>query len=477
MRDWWPDALPPLVKPLDLAAGQQQPLWVLVHVPTTAKAGDYRGTVSLKAQGWSAQVPLRLHVWNFALPEKNHLETAFGLSAGMIFRYHQLKTEADKRRVLDLYLQSFAEHRISPYDPTPLDPIRVKLLPDAKEPHAEVDFTAFDREAARVFDKFHFTNFRLNLHAMGGGTFHERVEPKVGKYVESSPQYQAVFSSYMKQLESHLRDKGWLSMAYTYWFDEPEPKDYPFVRNGMERIHRCAPAIQRMLTEEPCDDLNGAVDIWCPVSHNYAHDKAERRRSAGERIWWYVCCGPKAPFCTLFIDHPATDLRVWHWQTWQRKIVGTLVWETNYWTSSAAYPDKPQNPYEDPMGYVSGYSTPKGTKAFWGNGDGRFLYPPEAAAVPGHSGAVPVLEGPVSSIRWEMLREGVEDYEFLYLLRERIAKKSGSLDVQQRRRLESLLEVPPEITSDMTTFTTDPAPLYARRAAIAQAIEQLGDRP
>ncbi len=352
----------------------------------------------------------------------------------------------------------------------------MRFLPKASPPRAELDFTAFDRAMARAVEEFHVTNFRLRLQGMGGGTFHERVEPRIGDYGETTPQYQAMFSSFLKQLEDHLRQKGWLDMAYTYWFDEPEPKDYAFVRSGMERIRRYAPGIQRMLTEEPGDELAGAVDIWCPVSPNYDHAKAEKCRARGERFWWYVCCGPKAPFCTLFIDHPATELRIWLWQTWQRKIVGNLVWESNYWTSSAAYPDKAQNPYQDPMGYVSGYSTPRGTKAYWGNGDGRFLYPPEAAAEPGLSGGRPVLEPPVSSIRWEMLREGIEDYECLYRLRELIAKNRGSLPAEELKQLESLLEVPAAITQDMTTFTTDPTAIYARRAAIAEAVERLSGR-
>jgi len=473
VRDWWPDALPPLEKPLDVPAALNQPLWVLVRVPKDAKAGDYQGLVALRAEGWSAQVPLRLHVWDFALPDRNHLETAFGFSPGVAFRYHQVKTESDKRKVLEMYLQSFAEHRISPYDPVPLDPIRVRFLPDADPPRAEVDFSAFDQAMSRAIEKYHFTNFMIHLQGMGGGTFHERYEPRIGKYGEHTPQYQAAFASYVKQLEEHLRQKGWLGMAYTYWFDEPEPRDYDFVRNGMERLRRYAPGIRRMLTEEPVDALVGAVDIWCPVSPNYDHAKAEKRRAAGERIWWYVCCGPKAPYCTLFIDHPATELRIWLWQTWQRKIAGILIWSANYWTSSAAYPDKPQNPYLDPMGYVSGYSTPPGTKRYWGNGDGRFIYPPERAAEPGLSGKEPVLDPPVSSIRWEMLREGIEDFEYLCLLRELIASRRGNLAAEQLARYETLLEVPAEITKDMTTFTTHPAPIYARRAQIAEAIEQL----
>ena len=125
------------------------------------------------------------------------------------------------------------------------------------------------------------------------------------------------------------------------------------------------------------------------------------------------------------------------------------------------------------MGYVSGYSTPRGVKRFWGNGDGRFLYPPLAAAVPGASGDAPVIAPPVSSIRWEMLREGAEDYEYLFLLRQLLQQRRARLAPEEARRLEALLAVPAEITSDMTTFTTDPAPIYRQRRAVAEAIERL----
>lgn len=469
VRGLWPDALPPLDKPIDVAANRNQPLWVLVRVPNDAKAGDYAGSVTLKAEGWSASVPVRLHVWNFALPETNHIETAFGLNFSNPFRYQQTTSDADKRRLVDMYLQNFADHRISPYNPTPLDPIGVKFEPKANPPRADMDFKAFDAAMTRAIDKYHFTNFVVPLEGMGGGTFEGRSEGKIGEFGEHTPQYQAMFGSYLKQLESHLREKDWLKMAYTYWFDEPDTKDYAFVQSGMDRIKKSAPDLQTMITKHELQpDWNGRIDIWCPISFAYQHEVAEKRRARGERYWWYVCCGPKAPFCTLFIDHPAVELRTWLWQTWQRNIVGILVWESVYWTSQG---EPAQNPYEDPMGYVGG--TTREEKKYWGNGDGRFLYPPLAAATPGMAGKAPVIEPPVSSIRWEMLREGIEDYEFLWMLRDLIGKKRASLTAEQVKAYESLLEVPAEITTDMTTFSVSPKPIYARRAAIAAAIEQL----
>ena len=341
-----------------------------------------------------------------------------------------------------------------------------------RTPRPRLDFAAWDKAMARAIDEYHFNTFRMAIPGMGGGTFHARHEPSLLGFGEKTPEYQAAFTAYCRTLQEHLRAKGWLDEAFVYWFDEPAPRDYTFVNDGFARLKRAAPGLRRMLTEQVEPALAGGPDIWCPVTPNYNHDHAQARRKQGESFWWYVCTGPKAPYCTLFIDHPATELRVWLWQTWQRQIDGILVWQSNYWTSRTAYtdPKRPQNPYEDPMGWVSGYSTPKGTRRPWGNGDGRFIYPPEAAD--GRSPG-PVMAGPVDSIRWEMLRDGIEDYEYLAILRRLLKRRAGALDAAARTRLEALLTVPPEITSSMTAFTHRPEPILARRHQIAQAIERL----
>lgn len=355
------------------------------------------------------------------------------------------------------------------FEPPELPPVEREKL------KVVLDFSDWDKAMARGIDYYNFNSFRLGIPGMGGGTFHSRRDPELLGFGEDTPHYKILFNSYCRQMQEHLRQRGWLDEAFVYWFDEPAPRDYEFVMNGFRKLKEAAPDINRMLTEQVEPDLIGGPNIWCPVSNQYKHESAEERRKHGEKFWWYICTGPKAPYCTLFIDHPGTELRVWLWQTWQRKIEGILVWQTNYWTSSAAYPnsDHPQNPYEDPMGWRSGYSTPKGEKRPWGNGDGRFIYPPEAAADAHPSG--PVLEGPVDSIRWEMLRDGIEDYEYMVILKKLIETKEDKLDAGWFKKYHSFLEVPLEITSDMTTFTKDPAPIEARRDLIARAIQELNN--
>ena len=484
VREFYPDALPPFTFPKTLKAGQNAPIWFTVYVPEGTPAGDYVSNVTLTLKNADISekvtVPLRLHVWNFDIPRENHSETAYGFSTARSYQYHGVKGEENQRKLDQIYLRVLSRYRISPYHPETMDKIRYEWIVDREKPensHCVIDFSDFDRAMEHAINEYHFTNFVISIPGMGGGTYQSRWSPKIEGFGEETVEYQAMFASCVRQIEAHLREKGWLNKAYVYWFDEPDPKDYEFIKNGMNRIKKYAPGIQTMLTEEPsaevvAGDLLGKVDIWCPLTPHFDPEIAEKCRAKGERFWWYVCCGPRAPYCTEFIDHSAVEMRTWLWQTWQNDVVGTLIWATNYWTSPTAFPKVPQDPYLDPMSYVSNHALPAGTKRFWGNGDGRFLYPPLSCAVPNKNTDAPNFEEPVASIRIEMLREGLEDYEMLYLLREKLAA-AKDLPAEKRAEYEALLTVPPEITSSMTEFSKDPAPIYARRKQIAEAIEML----
>ncbi len=618
----WPDALPPYEAPFDVPAGANQPLWITLYVPRDTAPGDYAGRVRLRAGAWAQDVPVRLHVWNFALPKETHLTTAFGFDTGALRRYHNLETAEEHAKVVDLYLRNFAAHRISPYNPTPFAPIKVswgasrwsggrqitenpregkrclqvvddnpkgsvgantseriaiepekeytfswaaraekagqvyqvtlqhydaagqwlsgrnfdarftagtewkresvslkgrmpaqaraatitlrpapwseageavgtvcfdalslRAAPDGPElapdggfemvvdpSQVKVDFTAFDRAAEVAFDELGFNSFRLSIEGMGGGTFHSRHLGSIAGHKQGTPEYEVLFTAYARQLQDHLEAKGWLNKAYIYWFDEPEERDYDFVKEGMALLKRAAPKLARMLTEQVEPALAGSVDIWCPVSSAYSAEPAQARQKAGERVWWYVCTGPKEPYCTLFIDHPGIEMRTWLWQTVKYGVEGILVWTSNYWTSGAAFPAPAlQNPWDDAMSYVSGYDYQPGQVAYWGNGDGRFLYPPNRDPA---NDKRKHLSGPVDSIRWEMLREGIEDYEYFRLLRQAL-QDARSRKAPGVAAAEKLLHVPAEVTSDMTHFALEAEPMYRHRERLGRAIEGL----
>jgi hypothetical protein len=148
---------------------------------------------------------------------------------------------------------------------------------------------------------------------------------------------------------------------------------------------------------------------------------------------------------TEFIDHPGNELRLWPWQSWQYGVSGILVWESVYWNSPLVFrAPQLQNPWVDPMSYVSGYSFAVGHVDYWGNGDGRFLYPPRREP---DQAETPSFDPPVNSVRWENLRDGMEDYEYFWLLQQaiqRAASAHGENDLLKEAR--GLLTVPAEVS-------------------------------
>lgn len=478
VRGWYPDPLPPLRAPLRLDGGKNQPLWVTVHAGHATPAGVARAELTLRTDVGEQRVPVEVSVFDFALPRETHLRTAFGLGSGIINQYHRLTLPADREAVFEKYLRNFAEHRISPYSFYDYAPIHVQFVnePGGTGKVARVDFAAFDAAAERWLGEGGFNTFQLPLRGMGGGTFHSRHLGRLEGHEEGTPEHTRLFGDYLGQIERHLSERGWLSKAFTYWFDEPDPKDYEFVVAGMKRLKQAAPRIRRMLTEQPEPALLGHVDIWCGLTPEWTPAAVQERRNAGEEVWWYICTAPKAPYVTEFIDHPGTELRLWPWQSWQYGVHGLLVWAALYWNSPLAYPEPDrQDPWLDPMSWVSGYGFPIGHKAPWGNGDGRFLYPP--LPDPEHSGAAaPIRDGPVNSVRWENLRDGMEDYEYLWLLQQEVARVGALAKYREAAWLagaRGLLVVPDSISRDLTRFTTHPEPIRHHRRAVAAAIAQL----
>jgi len=462
MPGLWPDPLPRYRGPLDVPADRNQPIWLTVYVPDDAAPGLYRGAVTISAGNQSVNTPVQLRVWDFALPKESAIRSGFGFSEEWAARYENLSGEALAATV-DKYYRAFHSHRISPY--TPMGGPTVKF--DAGK--ATLDWTEFDRKAAYYLDELGFNSFSMPVQGLGGGTFYESAGAEIAGTKAGTPEYKQLMAQYLGGIQQHLEEKGWLHKAYIYWFDEPGAEQFEYVRGGMETLKEFAPKLNRFLTVRPVEQLYGAVNTWCVPVGVYDEKTCHQRQQAGDEIWWYLCCGPHAPFVGLFIDHPAVDFRTWLWMSHKYGVTGILIWHTNWWTSPTAFPEPAlQNPYEDPMSYVSGYGVPAGARQFWGNGDGRLWYPSNR-----HVGddKTPYTDGPVPSIRVELLREGIEDYEYFQLLK-RLAARPGA-----PAEAKALLEIPKEIIADLTHYNFDPEPMMRHRAKVAEMIERLAGGP
>lgn len=343
----------------------------------------------------------------------------------------------------------------------------------------DVDFSEFDRGGRRVLDELGFNAYNLPLEGLGTGSFFSSQKGLFCGFRQGTPEYDALLSQYLMQVEAHLAAMGWLGREYIYWFDEPDPKDYPFVREGMLNIRRNAPRLTRFITEHrPGPEIMDVSEIGCTIFHRVDPAAVAELAPKGREFWSYLCTAPQSPWVSLFIDHPAVNLRMWLWMTYKWGLKGILVWRADYWNSPTLFPPGVlQNPWRDPMSYTVGYGVPYGQVSRWGNGDGRFLYPPNRD--PGRDKAK-YLRGPVDSIRWEILREGIEDYEYFVLLEKAVAgAKAAKGNVKLRAAAAEavkLLAFPASVFTTGQDYTKDPLDLLRYREKVAAAIEELTAR-
>lgn len=467
----WPD---PLLRISNnsyvLKADTNFALWIKIKIPANSKGGNYKATLKIRLGKDAFDIPVNLRVFNFALPKISAVRSAFDASEKGLLPYFKEPQNA-RENVKKQLAQKLADARISPYNA--IRPSYVFKFPDGnktKTPQLIFDWQSFDTRVAEFIEKYNVNAIMLQLNGLGGGTFHSRTTAQFRGITENDPRYQSVLADYLGQIDKHIVEKNWQNLFYTYTFDEPEEKDYPFVKKELAKIKRYAPHIKTMLTEQPVGDLYGVVDIWCPVTPSHSPQDCRERIAKGEQIWWYICTFPRAPYAGPFIDHSGADLRTWLWQTFKYDVGGILIWSTTYMSSSTAYPDSLQNPYDDPMSWASGYGFPKGSKNDWGNGDGRFFYPPASLIEDVRAENDAEIVG---TIRLEMIREGIEDYDYLALLKSLLKKYAKTLPAQKLAEYEKLLIVPDSISKSLTDFSFNTLYILRRRIKIAMAIEEI----
>lgn len=432
----YPDPLPEHT-PFSASQGENSPVWITVYVPPRTPAGDYRGTIDVTADGLKKLVvPVVVHVWNFGLPTVSALRTAYGCGFDGPAYYHGAKTLEQNRRLVELYNLDFWRHRVAPCAPYSFYDVRASL--DGGQ--VRVDFADFDVAIQKFFPLFN--SYNLPHFGMGDTAG-----------VPMGDQYETLKVDYMRIVAEHLANKGQLAKGYNYIMDEPTEEQYDKVIAEAKLNRLADQRIKVLLTEQVEPKLIGSVDIWVPVLQNYDEKAAKKRQAEGDEVWWYVCCGPHHPYPNNFIDYPAIDHRILHWMAWRVGLNGILYWQTTYWRD---------NPYDTAMSY-----TPDG-KGKWGNGDGRLLYPP--VTKPSETF---VDKGPVPSIRWEMIREGIEDFDYFRILRDRVESAAGRPPNAVNKAREALKLVD-SCAPSLTQYTKDPAKLDRVRARVAQAIESLG---
>ena len=450
---WWPDPLLP-PGPFDVAAQERQPLWFSVSVPPEARPGTYRGRVTIRHGRQSLAVPVELRVRSFRLPRPGTLATAFGNYAPVLSEnYYGRGDYRQKMRLEDYarWCEFMGHYRLGPKN------AGAEYAVVARDGNGwRADLSALKATVGDLTPKY-YAPYSVAVHRLPSAPHPFRAD------------YRPDTSDWARQTAAIAQEWQRLGLprqAFIYGVDEPAPGHYPLLADAYRKLRQLVPNYPIMQTvnhQEPVE-LAGLVGIWCPLASRLDAEFYAKRRDAGDTLWTYVCCGPTHPYANFFVDRPATEHRVLFWQTWQHEAKGFLYWCLCYWqglplpgTGKPCWPDVPIR-FKD-LGTA---------RSFKVNGDGVLLYPGPNMT-------------PYPSIRLEVIRDGIEDYEYLSLLK-RLLCEVKALPASKRpqpellAKAEDLSKVPTYISRSMAEYTQNPDHLFDRRTAIGNMIEELAGR-
>jgi hypothetical protein len=406
------------------------------------------------------ELPFSVSVWDFTLPDENHVAAIYDVRLG----------RGDERwgKSLDeIYpemIRFMASRRLCP------DAIRPAPVFRLEGDHLAADFSEFDKAAELYFDqlKFPYAYTPWDFYLFGWGHPPKRVfgqlpydgEPPYASADRSQlrPEYKRRYQEMLGLFWDHLKQKGWNKKVILYISDEPFDR-HEHIREQMkalcDMIHEVDPEIPiYSSTWKHVPEWDGYLDVW-GIGHDgrVPVEKMAELRAAGDRLWFttdgQMCTD--TPYCAVerLLPHYCFRYGVQAYEFWG------VAWLT-------------YDPFRFGWhAYIHQTSEPG--SSYWvryPNGDGFLLYP--GAAI-GHDGIV-------SSIRFEQAREGVEDYEYLYLLRQLIAAaeaagRDASSAKQVLAQASELVNIPNAGGRYSTKILPDPTKLYEVRKRIAESIE------
>ena len=398
----YPVQMVPLVNPkpgsrFTVPAGRNQPVWIDLWIPEEQAPGEYRSVVEVRSGSKVVEMlPLSLTVWRFTLPRETHLKTycptgpeqlrwAFGLDA---------EDEDGVRRLEDRCFQMAHQHRLN-FQPTSEDGV--------------------EEEWGRRYRPY-----------MDGSAFRDRLGKGVGQNlavlgVDSDDKGEV--QEYVRHAVQWWKGQHFPAELVCYVYDEPsDDDDFAEAAKRARWIREAAGSGLPLFltTTRPAKLPKGLINTWgeIPAAEVPAH------KAAGDKIWATNHGYAGGPY----VDTPGYAGRSQGWMAWKMGLDAWQFWDVCYWTDrhNRRGPDGKRVPskainaeprrfltdtWTDPLTFDQ-TRNPREKYPIRLNGDGCLFYP----------GAPVGLKEPLASFTMKSLRRGLQDYEYLWLLRQKGGK-------------------------------------------------------
>ena len=410
------DALPLLEGNVRVPSGESREIWMTFH-SKGVEAGNYRMDVKVKPEGSPAfSIQLRVKVYPVSLPEDKPIYTLY---------WDYLTPFWGNRPDLHrAFVEDMKRHYVNVGVGHP-GTIEIKFDPDGE---VKKDFPRLDP----TLDCYRLLDTKMVILFWNTEQYLEQTPDTFkGEWKFLSDEWKVHFEAWLTNLAAHLKEKGWGNDEFAmYPYDEKLGTEvYEVVKLIKEIDPKIQVYVNSVGTLQEVKNISPYVDIWGPSIHsflpNYSTNVEEKKvivellKEKGRFFWTYA--NPQGG------GHPKEsspygDYRLAVWRAWNLGARGFGYWIYKYKTHWNSYK----------------------------HGDGNnwaVVYLADAEdAPPGISKKEPVIAGK----RWEATREGVEDYVYLYMLREAVEKAGREADnrvLQQGREL--LAERPGKVLGDV----------------------------
>ena len=462
----WPDPLLPNA-PFSLAPGRLQSLWVTVHTAANTRPGTYTGALGVSIGGSLFRtIPVNVTVRNFELPEKDSLKTMFNGFSHNWANFYRYAAFPDWSWFIDPSFQTipkdkylagiefFRRYRISMNWQNTEGFSHGAIRPPVSQSDGSINFTvpspqsmaSWDETAEKVLEG----GINFSAAQIGGQT---------KLHLGSTGQDNAVLSSftnYLEALNTHLAGKSWDASKYAILMDEPDRQaslgGWDAVRAEARLIKTTAPALKTFVAsgvtlpfpgqESAYSDVDAFAMLWDRTPSRVA----KGLRAQGKEVWWYAANVVYAPYPNWAIHANAMASRVIPLMSFKEGMDGVLQWSVNLWGDKNT---SPQNSTRWPQREWTMEDW------FYQPGEGHLCYPGT------HGEFWP-------SIRLANWRDGMEDYEYLVLLKNKLSE----IAAPSRARADELISLSNVVTSPYD-YTLSPQAVEQWRQDVARLLDEL----
>lgn len=408
--------------PVDVPAGTNQPIWLTIDVPRSARAGAYGLQLRIAADGVEPVVhDLVVDVADVTVSDPGGYDFYLNMwfQPDAVAYAHDVPVHSEEHwQLMDAYLEDLASRGQKVINAAIIeDPWEIgwpdgtwraqtyypfhTLVDWSYDGESwDFDYAAFDRYVRASRRAGIGPDIRVYALLMFGGR--ERLyyrDTRSGELVREvvelgDARWREAWTAFLSDFEQHLRQQGWFEDTMLA-FDERPSSTMQVVQDFLaesapafaEKVHI---AVHTMDVDHTIPDISYAHGLLPQLSE----ELLDSRRDAGQLTTFYTTGGPWTP--NTITASPPVGARLLGWIPVEYGLDGYLRWSYNSWPSD--------DPFTDP-------------RYRYAQGDEYIVYPGDAA--------------PMSSIRWETFRDGVIDHELL----RQLARRAGENNPAYRKAL------------------------------------------